>query len=52
MDRTGYDIFGAVSYELKDGNGYAKLYNNVNNRLMFEGQYLNGEKNGKCRKIL
>ena len=34
-----------IVYELKNGNGIIKEYNNDD--IMFEGEYKNGEKNGK-----
>ena len=37
-----------VIYELKDGKGLVKEYNG--NKLIFEGEYLNGEKNGKGKE--
>ena len=36
-------------YELKKGNGYIKEYNNKG-ELKFEGEYLNGERNGKGKE--
>ena len=42
----GYDNNNEVVYELKNGNGYVKEYYNEG-ELKFEGEYLNGEKNGK-----
>ena len=40
----GYDENGNIIYELKDGNGFVKEFNLL---FPFEGEYSNGEKNGK-----
>ena len=45
----GYDIYGNLSYEIKNGKGFVKEYNNVGN-LDFEGEYINGERNGKGKE--
>ena len=46
----GYDEEGNIIYELKNGNGKVKEYND-NGDLEFEGEYLNGIKwNGKGYK--
>ena len=45
----GYDNNNNVAYELKNGKGYVKLYNEIG-RLQFEGDYLNGKKNGKVNQ--
>ena len=34
---------------MKEGKGYIKEYD-YNNKLIFEGEYLNGKKNGKGKK--
>ena len=39
----GYDEKGNIIYELKNGNGKVKEYNN-DNKLIFEGEYLNGKR--------
>ena len=39
----GYDIKGILIYELKNGKGYVKEYEY--DKLSFEGEYLNGERN-------
>ena len=44
----GYDENGNIIYELVNGNGKVKEYDN--NILIFEGEYLNGKKNGKGKK--
>ena len=44
----GYDENGKVIYELKNGTGPVQEY--IGNYLSFEGEYLNGQKNGKCKE--
>ena len=44
-DGKGYDENGNEIYELNNGNGYVKEYNN--NELIFEGELLKGKRNGK-----
>ena len=44
----GYDG-NYITYVLKNGNGKVKEYDE-NNALIFEGEYLNGEKNGKGKE--
>ena len=46
-DITGYDINNNVIYHLKNGKGIAKEFNIWYDHLEYEGEYLNGEKNGK-----
>ena len=46
----GYDGNGKKVYELKNGTGYSKEYNDKG-RLKFEGEYLNGKRNGKGREF-
>ena len=43
-----FDYFSDETYELKNGNGYLKIYNNED--LEFEGDFLNCEKNGKGKE--
>ena len=43
-----YDMNNEIINELYAGKGYIKEYNKKDN-LFFECQYLNGEKNGKCK---
>ena len=43
----GYDKKGNILYELKNGKGYIKEYEEDENYLLFEGEYINGERNGK-----
>ena len=45
----GYDIKGILIYELKNGKGYVKEYEY--DKLSFEGEYLNGERNCIVREI-
>ena len=42
----GYDINNNIIYEIKNGKGYVKEYDN-NGKLQFEGEYLYGKRNGK-----
>ena len=44
----GYDINGNIVYELKNGRGYIKEYEPNHSKLClkYEGNLLNGEKNG------
>jgi len=41
----GYDCEGSIAYEIKRGRGLVKEYY-CDSVLKFEGQYINGEKNG------
>ena len=45
----GYDETGKVIYELINGNGIVKLYDDKDS-LIYEGEYLNGEMNGKGKE--
>ena len=45
----GYDEDGNVIYELNNGSGKIKEYNK-NNELIFEGELLNGKRNGKGKE--
>ena len=45
----GYDENGNVIYELINGNGKVKEYDDDEN-LLFEGEYLNGERNGNGKE--
>ena len=47
----GYDMYGELAYEIKNGSGYVKKYFGFN-YLKFEGEYLNGEKNGKGKEYI
>ena len=44
----GYDEYGNIIYELINGNGKIKEY--FDNKLIFEGEYLNGKRNGKGKE--
>ena len=44
----GYNVYGDIIYELKNGKGYIIEYDD--NKLIFEGEYLNGIKNGKGKE--
>ena len=46
----GYDENGNIIYELINGNGKVKEYYSNYDSLIFEGQYLNGRKNGKGKE--
>ena len=45
----GYNRSGDLIYEIKNGNGYAKGFNSKG-KIIFEGNYLKGEKNGKWKE--
>ena len=45
----GYDNNNKVVYELKNGNGYVKEYNDKG-ILVLEVEYLNGKRNGKGKE--
>ena len=49
MNGKGYDINNNIVYELKNGNGYVKEYNDFTGKLMFEGEYINGQRNGRSK---
>ena len=40
----------SIIYELKNGNGFIKEYNYINEELLFEGEFIDGEKNGKGKE--
>ena len=46
---NGYNLSGKIVYRLKGGKGYVKEYDYDDN-LIYEGEYLNGEKNGKGKE--
>ena len=46
----GYDSFGNILNELKDGKGLIKEYYGEDDRLLYEGEYLNGKRNGKGKE--
>ena len=45
----GFNNYGDVEFEIKDGKGKVKEYNDYG-KLKFEGEYLNGERNGKGKE--
>ena len=48
----GKDIIkiGNLDFEIRNGQGYSKEYDSENGKLIFEGEYLNGERNGKGKE--
>ena len=46
----GYDTDRKKQYEIKEGKGYVKEYNDFNGFLEFEGEYKNGERNGRGKE--
>ena len=55
MEWKRVDMQDNIIYEIKNGNGYIKEYENdgpiiAKNVIYFEGEYLNGEKNGKGKE--
>ena len=51
LDGKGYDIFGDLAYQIKEGKGFIKEYHNdEGKKIIFEGDYLNGERNGKGKE--
>ena len=44
-----YDTMNNKVYELNNGEGYIKEYY-CNGKLLFEGEYLNGKRNGKVKE--
>jgi len=45
----GFDKYGNIIYELINGSGRIKEYND-NDKLIFEGEYLNRKRNGKGKE--
>ena len=43
-------FFGNILYELKDGKGLIKEYYDENEIILYEGEYLNGKRNGKGKQ--
>ena len=37
---------------MKKGKGFVKEYSNYNDKLIFGGEYLNGERNGKEKNMI
>ena len=50
LNGKSYNKDGIMSLEIKDGNGKEEQYNYFYGKLIFEGEYLNGEKNGKGKE--
>ncbi len=48
MNGELYDIKENLIYKLNNGNGSMKEYND-NGQIIFEGEYLNGKRNGKAK---
>ena len=48
----GYDENGNILYELKNGTGKIKDYLTYNGELIYEGEYLDGKKNGIGKNML
>ena len=46
----GYDRNNNIIYELNEGKGYVKEYYDLLNKIKYEGEYLNGERNGKGKE--
>ncbi len=46
MNWNGYSLTGEIIYEILNGNGHLKGYND-DGVLKFEGQFLNRERNGE-----
>ena len=46
----GYDENGNIIYELLKGTGKVKEYSLIKGNLIFEGEYLNGKRNGKGKE--
>ena len=49
-DGKGYNKIGKVIYELNNGNGNVIEYSHDNDIIIFEGEYLNGERYGKGKE--
>ena len=49
MNGKGYDIYNKSTFEIKNGKGYILEFID-SNTLKFEGEYLNGDKNGKGKE--
>ena len=44
-----YDVNNNIIHEFHEGNGYMKEYNEMD-KLIFEGNILNGKRNGICKE--
>ena len=49
INLINYKLF-SERYIIVDTNGKVKEYNSINKELVFEGEYLNGKKNGKGKE--
>ena len=49
LNGKGYDKKGNIGFEIKNGKGSIKEYNKYD-ELIFEGEYLNGKRNGKGKE--
>ena len=47
---NGYNIYGELKFEIKEGKGYIKEYGFYSGKLVFEGEYKNGERNGNGKE--
>ena len=47
----GFDDKGNIIYELINGKGKVREYKEDNAKLIFEGEYLNGKRNGKGKEF-
>ena len=49
----GYGENNSIAYKLSNGKGHVKEYNYTSNKifLIYEGEYLNGERNGKGKEF-
>ena len=45
-----YEHNNNLLYELREGKGFIKEFDNVDFRVIYEGEYLNGERNGKGKE--
>ena len=46
----GFNLKGKKNFTINEGKGYVKEYNIETGELLFEGEYSNGEKNGKGKE--
>ena len=46
MNGKGYNINGNIDFEIKNGKGNIKEYNDKYAKFIFEGEFINGERNG------
>ena len=46
----GYNLKREIEFTINEGKGYVKEYNNYNGKLIYEGNYLNGERNAKGKE--